>query len=154
MSPADFERTYEKHFESVFRYVVCSVARRDIAEDITSDAFLRLLRRGERIDSSLLPAWLIAVARNLIVDYWRSVAREERLDSVPEPRTQQSEIDLARWLASSPDLKPGHRACLTLRYVHGMDRVEIARHTGLTDNQVKSYLQYGLQLLRKILAEK
>jgi DNA-directed RNA polymerase specialized sigma24 family protein len=36
-----------------------------------------------------------------------------------------------------------------LRYVHGMTRTEIASQTGLAENQVKSYLQYALTLLRK-----
>ncbi len=153
MSQLNFERIYEQHFETVFRYVGCSVARRDIAEEITADAFLRLLRNGERVDESRLPAWLITVARNLIVDYWRSIAREAPLDTGPEPQTARPGIDWATLLVANAELKPAHRACLVLRYVHGMDRGEIAQHTGLTDNQVKSCLQYGLQLLRKVLVK-
>ena len=42
-----------------------------------------------------------------------------------------------------------HRACLILRYVHGMSRAEIARELGLNDNQVKGHLQYALTLLRR-----
>jgi DNA-directed RNA polymerase specialized sigma24 family protein len=41
--------------------------------------------------------------------------------------------------------------CLELRYGCGLTRSEIATHTGLTDNQVKSCLQYGLRLLRAAL---
>jgi DNA-directed RNA polymerase specialized sigma24 family protein len=48
-----------------------------------------------------------------------------------------------------PSLKPEHRVCLTLHYVHGMENREITSYTGLTANQVKSCLQYGLKLLRK-----
>jgi RNA polymerase sigma-70 factor (ECF subfamily) len=48
-------------------------------------------------------------------------------------------------------LKPVHRACLILRYVHGMDRSEIATRLGLRENQVKGHLQYALTLLRREL---
>jgi RNA polymerase sigma-70 factor (ECF subfamily) len=46
-------------------------------------------------------------------------------------------------------LKPVHRACLILRYSHGMSRAEIAGHLGLTETQVRGHLQYALTLLRK-----
>jgi RNA polymerase sigma-70 factor (ECF subfamily) len=55
------------------------------------------------------------------------------------------------WLRESKSLKPVHRACLILRYVHGMNRDEIARRLGLTETQVKGHLQYARTLLRREL---
>ena len=55
------------------------------------------------------------------------------------------------WLREATGLKPVHRACLILRYVHGMTRAEIAGRLGLTDNQVKGHLQYSLTILRRDL---
>jgi RNA polymerase sigma-70 factor (ECF subfamily) len=46
-------------------------------------------------------------------------------------------------------LKPVHRMCVMLRYVHGMSRAEIATETGLSETQVKGHLQYALGLLRR-----
>jgi RNA polymerase sigma-70 factor, ECF subfamily len=153
MSTKDLERIYESHFAVVFRYVVGAVGRRDIAEEITAEAFLRLLDQRGKVDESRLPAWLITVAKNLVVDHWRATARERCLEDQPEPSVPAAETDPAGLLISHPDLKPVHRACLILRYVHGMDRTEIAQYTGMTDNQVKSCLQYGLQLLRRTLVK-
>ena len=51
-------------------------------------------------------------------------------------------------------MNAAHRICLTLRYVHGMSREEIATFTGLRETQVKGYLRYGLELLRKTFAER
>jgi len=61
-------------------------------------------------------------------------------------------MQLESFLEDNKALKPTHRACLILRYVHGMSREEIARKLRLTGNQVKGYLQYGLQLLREELS--
>jgi DNA-directed RNA polymerase specialized sigma24 family protein len=72
----------------------------------------------------------------------------------PAPGESVSPADLESFLIDCRSLKPEHRVCLTLRYLHGMNRSEIATHTGLTENQVKSCLQYGLQLLRKALDAK
>ena len=57
------------------------------------------------------------------------------------------------WWLRAPELKPVHRACLHLRYVHDLDRADIAKRLGLTEIQVKGHLQYGRELLRKRLAK-
>ncbi|MGR9889480.1 sigma factor-like helix-turn-helix DNA-binding protein [Escherichia coli] len=43
---------------------------------------------------------------------------------------------------------------MMLRYGYGMTRAEIASRTGLTETQVKGYLQYALTLLRKQFTER
>jgi RNA polymerase sigma-70 factor (ECF subfamily) len=50
-------------------------------------------------------------------------------------------------------LKPIHRVCLLLRYVHGMTLTEIAEQTGRSETQVKGHLQYGRRLLREKYAK-
>jgi RNA polymerase sigma-70 factor (ECF subfamily) len=70
------------------------------------------------------------------------------VESQPEQPTIEAPA-FEHWLLESKDLKPVHRTCLMLRYVHGMTRADIAAQTGLSETQVKGYLQYGLELLRK-----
>lgn len=148
-----FDDLYAKHMAPVFRYALKCVGRRDVAEDITSEVFLELHRQSARIDASRLPAWLFAVARHKAVDYWRRVEIEARhLASLPPAETSY-ERPVETWLEETTALKPVHRACLILRYVHGMDRQAIARRLGLTENQVKSALQYGLTILRREFEE-
>jgi len=55
------------------------------------------------------------------------------------------------WLREAKSLRPVHRVCLILRYVHGMTRAEIADRLGLSETQVKGYLQYSLTILRREL---
>jgi RNA polymerase sigma-70 factor (ECF subfamily) len=149
----DFERLYKKHLEAVFGFSLHCVGRREIAEEITSEAFLMLYQHLDRIDEQQLPAWLFTVARNRAVDYWRRQKVEQRYAIIPQepsvmPRTPgQSLLD-------NDKLNAVHRVCLILRYVHGMSRAEIARHTGASETQVKGHLQYALQLLRKELGRK
>jgi RNA polymerase sigma-70 factor, ECF subfamily len=144
-----FDEIYAKYAAAVFRYAVKCVGRRDVAEDITSEVFLALHRNLAQIDIAQLPAWLFTVAKNRSADYWRRCDVEERyLATLPseEPRWEPS---LEAFLADTKTLKATHRACLILRYVHGMTRAEIAEELGLSDNQVKGHLQYALTLLRR-----
>lgn len=150
-----FDQLYRRHVDALFRFAVRQVGRRDIAEEITSEAFLALHRNQDRIDEAQLPAWLYTVVRNRAVDYWRRQAAEQRAlleyeqgrPTMTEPRSL-----LEHSLSRNKALKPVHRVCLILRYVYGMERGEIAQETGLSEVQVKGHLQYGRRLLRSQLA--
>lgn len=143
-----FEEIYEQHFGPVFRFALHCVGRRELAEDLTSEAFLALYQHWSEIDPGQLPGWLITVVKNRAVDHWRRTSREELYADSP---TEGAEFDsrLGAFLLDSKALKPVHRVCLTLRYVHGFTREEIAKRLGMTDNQVKGTLQYALELLRR-----
>ena len=147
----DFEAIYEAYAAAVFRYALKCVGRRDVAEDVTSEVFLTLHRHRDRLDAARIPAWLFAVAKNRATDYWRRADVERRyLETVPASDTTWSP-SVEFWLGETKALKPIHRATLILKYVHGMDRASIGRRLGLTENQVKGYLQYALMILRREL---
>ena len=149
MGPS-FEEIYAQHADAVFRYALRLVGRRDIAEDITSETFLELVQHRDRLDVSRFPAWLFTVARNRAMDYWRRRTLEMRFAAgLEEPI--QPEPTFEPKLFEHAALRPVHRACLVLRYVHGMSLTEIAEHTGLSAMQIKGYLQYARQLLRAAL---
>lgn len=143
-----FEDLYRQHVQSVFRFAMRCVSRRDVAEDLTSEAFLALYRNLEQIDQTLLPGWLLTVVRNRARDHWRRQAVEHRyLETLEPPASEPPPLE--RRILESPGLKPVHRTCLMLRYVQGMTRTEIASKIGLSETQVKGHLQYALELLRK-----
>jgi RNA polymerase sigma-70 factor, ECF subfamily len=147
----EIDSIYREHAPRVFRQALRSAGQREVAEDITSDTFLTLYRAPERLAESRLLPWLLTVARNLAMDHWRRRAVEERhLQTVAEPVAAPDTGEVES-LFADPALKPEHRACLLLRYQHGLERMEIAARLGMTENQVKSALQYGLVILRRSL---
>ena len=150
----NFEDLYRQHVQAVFRFALSVVGKREAAEDLTADAFLALYRNLDAIDHSQLPGWLLTVVRNRARDLWRRRAVEQRYaERLTAPPVEQAP-SLERWILDNPDLKPVHRTCVMLRYGYGMTRAEIASRTGLTETQVKGYLQYALPLLRKQFTER
>jgi RNA polymerase sigma-70 factor (ECF subfamily) len=149
-----FEAVYRQHFASVFRLAVSVVGRRDVAEDLTAEAFLELHRHFAGIHLGDLPAWLFVVVRNRARDHWRRERVRERY---------------ARWLASTPPppvrppagptwlrdegLTSVQRVCLELHYVWGYTVDEVAARLGLTPGQVKGHLQRARQHLRELTGE-
>jgi RNA polymerase sigma-70 factor (ECF subfamily) len=144
-----FEDLYREHVQAVFRFAMSVAGRKEVAEDLTSEAFLALYRNLDSIDQSRLPGWLLTVVRNRARDWWRRQVVEQKYSDQPVDPPSEPAPDLERWMLESSDLKPIHRTCVMLRYVHGMTRAEIAARTGLTETQVKGHLQYALVLLRK-----
>jgi RNA polymerase sigma-70 factor (ECF subfamily) len=144
-----FEEIYGQHFRAVFRFALRCVGKRELAEDLTSEAFLALYQNWNRIDPGQLPGWLITVVKNKAVDHWRRSAREELCAEPAAEVATEFDSQLGHFLLENKSLKPTHRVCLILRYVHGMTREEIASKLRMTDNQVKGTLQYALELLRQ-----
>lgn len=149
------EAAYRQHATAVFRFAMRCVSRRDLAEDLTSEAFLALQRNLGRVEMGQLPSWLFRVVKNRAIDCWRreKVERRYALYAEPPPPAQLSEPapPVPRHLLESRVLKPIHRLCLQLRYVQGLGRAEVATRLGLSETQVKGHIQYARELLRKEL---
>jgi RNA polymerase sigma-70 factor (ECF subfamily) len=146
-----FEDVYRRHLAAVFRFAMSVTGRRDVAEDLTAEAFLELHRHMASIRLEQLPAWLFVVVRNRARDLWRHQVIEERHARwVSQTRlSSQSPAEMPRWLLDA-ELKPVQRVCLELHYVWGYTVAEIAGRLGLTDGQVKGHIQRALRHLREV----
>src|SRR5438093_10240655 len=69
-----FASLYDRYVDVVFRYVLFRVGDRELAEDVTSETFLRALRRITSVSyqGRDVGAWFVTIARNLVLDHVRS----------------------------------------------------------------------------------
>ncbi|HYR91196.1 MAG TPA: sigma-70 family RNA polymerase sigma factor [Terriglobia bacterium] len=148
-----YESVYRKYRNAVMRFAIQCVGSRDIAEELTAEAFLELHRHWETIDTERLPSWLFTVVKNRAADHWRRAELERRYFASESTRPKQAHAPtVGHGLFDNEALKPVHRICLTLRYVHELSLGEIAQRLGLSEVQVKGHLQYARELLRKQLS--
>lgn len=127
-----FLDVYERTFDEVYSYVASRVSDRGAAEDVTQEVFVmgaRHVARGGHVDV----AWLKTVARNKLIDHWRSRARSERTlalvrsaDLVPA-FDDGTPTDGERVTVVLADLNPTYRAALVLRHVDGLSVPEVAK---------------------------
>jgi RNA polymerase sigma-70 factor (ECF subfamily) len=75
---------YEQHGEAILRFLVRLCRRRELAEDLFQETWVRLARHARRLEpDTQLRAWLYAVARNLYRDHARwAVLDGERLGTL------------------------------------------------------------------------
>ena len=118
-----FVDLYRRAVPDVYSYLASRVGDRGTAEDLTQEVFIAGAHRAARGEVVDLP-WLIAVARNKLVDHWRALAREQRKLSVaasldPPPRQVEQPRSIDPGLASEAlaGLNPTYRAALVLRHV-------------------------------------
>ena len=165
--PPDFEAWFRDHRESVYRYVRFRVATREVAEDITSDVFLKALRALGRYDPrrSAPRTWLLRIARNSVTDHLRTLRRKRSfhisLDSAPdlvsrgpsqEERLMRAE-QLRRLFGAAATLREADQEILSLRYGAGLGNVEIAESLRITPNAVAVRIHRALARLRAAVAE-
>jgi len=165
-TPEGWGAVFVEYQPQILQYVYRRTRDRTLAEDITSETFLRAIR-GCSIytDRGHGPRpWLLTLASRLIKDHWRWVRRhpevpvsEPRDDQVidNEPEAAALQADTRRQLLALIDSLPrqAQRDCLRLE-LDGLDRDSIARVLNRTPKAVKCHRTRALAHLRHITNER
>jgi len=137
---------YDEAVADVYGYLYRRCSSAALAEDLTSETFLAAaaaVARG-RAPSPFTVGWLIAVARNKLVDHWRRAEREQRVLTVLSDDGAAASVDTWDVLLDGTvahdalnRLGPHHRSALTLHYLDGLTVPETAhclqRSVGATE---------------------
>ncbi len=153
---------HDEHAAALWRFALRLVGNdRGRAEDVVQETMLRAWRHRAVLDSAppAVRAWLFTVARNIVIDEWRSRrARSEiPVAEVPEQGEAPDESDhlLLSWVVAEAitQLSAEHRAVLIECYYRGRPVSEAARRLGVPEGTVKSRTHYALRALKLALEE-
>jgi RNA polymerase sigma-70 factor (ECF subfamily) len=157
---AAFEAVYEAFRPRLFSFLVRLSQRRDVAEDLLEETWLRLVARARELrDDTCLGAWLFTVARNLHSSWRRSRALETEQVAVltpcwPEPERGESPFEAAargeterRLEAALTRLSLRDREVLLLVVVEGLTPTAAATVCGLTPEALRKRLQRARERL-------
>lgn len=155
--PSRFAALYEANFERVYAFVVGRVHDRDVAQDITAEAFHQALANLPRFEWRGVPfsAWLIRIASNAINDRWQRTNREQELppEELAEAGTD-GELERRTMLFKLVDTLPeDQRMVIVRRFVEQRSIREIARELGRSEGAVKQLQFRALQSMRERLKE-
>jgi RNA polymerase sigma factor (sigma-70 family) len=159
-----FDEVYAAFNTRLFTFLVRLSRRRDVAEDLLEETWLRLVKHARRLaaDTRLGP-WLFTVARNLHVSYIRSRMLEDSAAasliglwpfslerSSPFEAVAASELErrIERALAAMP---AASREVLLLVAVAGMDYSDAADICGITPEALRQRLHRAREMLSKAL---
>jgi RNA polymerase sigma-70 factor (ECF subfamily) len=158
-----FGALYAHYAGLVYRYVYCRVGAHPLAEDLTSDTFLRALRRigdfnWQGVDFG---AWLVTIARNLIADHFKSSRYRLEVTTSELPDTDWHEETPERALLDSMTnrvlitairrLGTEQRQCVVLRFLYGMSVAETAEIMRKKSGAVKALQHRAIRSLARTL---
>jgi RNA polymerase sigma-70 factor (ECF subfamily) len=158
-----FARLYDRYVDVVFRYVLFRVGDRELAEDVTSETFLRALRRITSVSyqGRDVGAWFVTIARNLVLDHVKSsrfrleVATAEvddsrRVEFGPEQQVI-SKVTSAALLECVEQLGDDQRECIVLRFLQGLSVAETAKVMHRNEGAVKALQHRAVRRLAQLL---
>jgi RNA polymerase sigma-70 factor, ECF subfamily len=160
----DFRDLAREHAGAVFTYARYALRHTEDAEDVTQEVLVRLWKHHDSIEPERTRAWVMQVARNLVIDASRrrrartgvftiSAPGDARVASVPaletaDGQTEQHEIReiLERAVAA---LDEPYRSIVIMREIQGLSYEEIASGLCMPLGTIKVYLHRGRQRLRE-----
>src|SRR5262245_23976773 len=156
----EFADLYRRAVTDVYSYVASRVGDRAVAEDLTQEVFIAAAHRaaaGEDVDVR----WLLAVARNKLVDHWRARAREDRklalvasLEPPPRQVDEEPSIDDAGSASEAlAALNPTYQAALVLRHADELSVPEVAVLLGRSVEATEQVLSRARAAFRSLYRE-
>ena len=157
---------YDRYFSRVYNYIRYRCSDTSEADDLTAQVFLKALVNLDKYDPQKAPfdAWLFTIARNLLNDSYRKKRRYyvvdiedvehilSHSDRPLEEKVEHSE-EKYRLLECMASLSNRHRDLIALKFGANMTNREIAKITGLSEQNVGVLLHRGIKKLRKIMQE-
>jgi RNA polymerase sigma-70 factor (ECF subfamily) len=162
-----WEATYDTHAPSILAFLRSRTGRREEAEDLLQETFVRAMRAGVR-ETGSVRSYLFTIAHHLMINRLRQprpvLASElegdeaEPLDALPGGETPTDAAaragELRRRLAAlRATLSPAYRQALDLGILERLPYREIARHTGWTLAQVKINVHRARRRAMEALAD-
>jgi RNA polymerase sigma-70 factor (ECF subfamily) len=156
-----FASLYEIYIDDVYRFILHRVGHEQTAEDLTSQVFLKAWDKLGRYEIRGLPfgAWLFQIARNSVIDYYRTYKETlplEHLNSDPAVNVaKEVEKQLeGEWLRTVlQHLTEDQREVLVLKFINGLKTQEIAQVMGKRQGAIRALQMRALQALAEILGE-
>jgi|1186.fasta_scaffold125269_2 RNA polymerase sigma-70 factor (ECF subfamily) len=158
-----FGQLYDHYQGSVYRFIFYRTRSQTLAEDLTSETFLRALRNmgGFRWQDRDFGAWLMTIARNLCTDHFKAgrtrlelptddmrvhdAATEGPEDAVLSGLTNEVLLDGLRQLSDE------QRDCLIMRFLQGLSIAETAEILHRSEGAIKQLQLRGVRNLAKLM---
>jgi RNA polymerase sigma factor (sigma-70 family) len=168
---ACLEMLINRHKDRIFTTIMLIVKDRYISEDVFQETFIkaiRTLKAGKYNEEGKFLPWIIRIARNLSIDYFRKTKRMPMISSsegedvfrTMNINTENREEKIIRTQREDQvrdliqQLPPEQKEVLILRHYGDMSFKEIADLTNVSINTALGRMRYALNNMRKIIEEK
>lgn len=167
-----FDKLLLRHKSQLFNYIFQMVRDRDVADDIFQETFIKVIttiKQGRYNDMGKFTAWITRIARNLVIDSFRSEKSESVVSADNEEYDilnrkdlseetiedilidMQIENDIRNLVSQLPEPQ---QEVLNMRYYKNLSFKEIAEILGVSINTALGRMRYAILNLRRMIKEK
>lgn len=160
----EFEEIYDQYIEKIYRFIFLKVNTQEIAEDLTSEVFLRCWKAYQASSNEIqnIQAFLYQIARNLVIDHYRAKGKAQfvSIDETPiiDPSSGIEEksfisSDLNNIKFALSKINDDYKEVIVWHYVDDLPIVEIAKILNKSEGAVRVMLHRALECLKKEVKE-
>lgn len=166
------EELINRYKNKVYTYIYFNVRDQHLAEDLFQDTFVKViksLQEGKYQENGKLLPWIMRIAHNLIIDYYRRGSQlntcsndDFEVDLFNSPK--YSELTVEQEIISNQvtrdirrlidELPPDQKEIILLRHYLGLSFKEIAEQTNISINTALGRMRYAIINMRKLIKEK
>jgi RNA polymerase sigma-70 factor (ECF subfamily) len=153
------EQIWNTYHSKLHRFIKRRVHDASLADDILQDIFVRIQSRiGALREDSKLQGWLYQITRNAMIDHYRDLKKTIVLpENLVSPETDpgdKTRQEIAGCILPLIESLPDHyREVLMLSEIEGLSHKEVATKKGLSLPGVKSRVQRGRAMVKKLLMD-
>lgn len=156
-----FGLLYDKYQPKIYRFIFFRVGYREEAEDLTHQVFLSAWQRIDNFRDYGFPisSWLFRIARNRVIDYYRTKKIIEPIDYIPEISQESdfnniaNKLNLEKIYSALQKLTESQREVIILRFIEGLSNREISDIIGKSNGAVRILQYRAISELKKILKD-
>ena len=158
----------ERHKQRLFSFIYSKVQDKDVSEDVFQDTFIKVIRtlkKGNYNEEGKFLPWVMRIAHNLVIDYFRknnrmpsfrntdefdifSVLGDGSLNAEKQMVQEQIYNDVRELIKQLPDEQ---REVLEMRIYKDMSFKEISENTDVSINTALGRMRYALINMRKLI---
>ncbi len=156
----EFAKLYDAFLDRIYKFVFYRVGHKELSEDITSTVFLKALQNIQKFnpDKGEFSTWLYTIAKNSVVDHFRSGAtvelpleEVESVDTVESPFEQAvRSMDAQKAQSILNALGEKERELIVMRLWDGLSHKEIAEILGQSEGSVRTSFSRVMSSLKLV----
>lgn len=154
-----FVKLYDKYLKQIYGFIYYKTSHKETAEDLTSQTFFKALRYlggFNFVKNSSFSAWLFTIARNCVIDHYRSSKLFKNIDDVWDlastediAKNFESKEESAQLLKYLKELNSKQREIVILRVFQDLSYREIANITNRSESACKMDFSRALKKLKE-----
>ncbi len=151
---------YNHYFERIYRFIFYRVSHKETAEDLTEDVFVKLFAKLKDLEQTgAFEGWLFQIARNQVIDYYRSKKQTIAIEDVENTLEYETNIvDVVNlqteqivFIKLLKELAPEQQQVIKLKFLEELDNAVIAQMLNKTEGAIRVIQHRAIAKLKELI---